>query len=59
MSSIADGFGAGSVSLCDSCADCASDGLIFNAGLLAIAGAVFVLRFFRRAQVVGNDLSLI
>lgn len=59
MSSIAEGLAFDSVSFCFSGEGSASAGFGRNVGVLICSGGLFVLRFFKRAQVVGNDFSLI
>ena len=59
MSSIVEGLAFDSVSFCFSGVGSASSGFGRNVGLLVFSGGLLVLRFFKRAQVVGNDFSLI
>ena len=59
MSSIVEGLAFDSVSFCFSGVGSASSGFVRNVGLLVFSGGLLVLRFFKRAQVVGNDFSLI
>lgn len=59
MSSIVEGLAFDSVSFRFSGVGSASSGFVRNVGLLVFSGGLLVLRFFKRAQVVGNDFSLI